>query len=161
MTSVQDIDVVYAPIGMGSGLCGLITARDLLGLNTEIVGVVSTKADSYALSVEAGEIVTTETANTFADGMACRVPMQDPLDIISAGAGRIVRVTDDEIAEAMRIYYTDTHNVAESAGAAPLAAALQDKSKLAGKKVAVILSGGNVDKSWFQTVLGGGTPSVT
>jgi len=155
-----DLDVVYAPIGMGSGLCGLITVRDLLGLKCEIVGVVSDRADAYAQSVKAGRIISTKTANTFADGMACRLPMQDPLDIIANGVSHLVRVSDDQIADAMCHYYTDTHNIAESAGAAALAAALVDKPKLAGKKVGLVLSGGNVDRGWFQTVLAGGTPKV-
>ncbi len=159
-TAQPDLDVVYAPIGMGSGLCGLITVRDLLGLKTEIVGVVSDRADAYAQSVTAGKIISTKTANTFADGMACRIPMQDPLDIIAKGVSHLVRVTDDQIADAMRHYYTDTHNIAESAGAAALAAALSEKTALAGKKTGLILSGGNVDKDWFQTVLAGKTPKV-
>ncbi|MCP5076213.1 MAG: threonine dehydratase [Rhodobacteraceae bacterium] len=160
MRGVADLDVIYAPIGMGSGICGLITARDLLGLKTEIVGVVSSAAPAYSLSVAAGKITSTESANTFADGMACRLPMQQPLDIIIAGAADIVQVTDNQIAEAMRIYYSDTHNIAESAGAAPLAAALAEKDKLRGKRVAVILSGGNVGSDWFQMVLAGKTPKV-
>ncbi|MBV1864096.1 MAG: threonine dehydratase [Rhodobacteraceae bacterium] len=158
--AIADLDVVYAPVGMGSGICGLITVRDLLGLRTEIVGVVSERADSYALSVDAGKIVSTDSADTFADGMACRVPMQAPLDIISAGAARLVRVSDDQIAQAMRDYFTDTHNVAESAGAAPLAAAMVEKNRLVGKKVGLVLSGGNVDRAWFEQVLSGGTPQV-
>ncbi len=159
-TALPDLDVVYAPVGMGSGICGLITVRDLLGLKTEIVGVVSDRADSYALSVAAGRIIGTETANTFADGMACRLPMQAPLDIISAGVARLVRVSDDQIAAAMRDYFTDTHNVAESAGAAPLAAATLEQGQLAGRRVGLILSGGNVDRDWFRQVLAGGTPQV-
>ncbi len=160
LLGVEDLDVVYVPIGMGSGICGLLTARELLGLKTEIIGVVSDQAPAYALSVAAGEIVGTNSANTFADGMACRLPMQQPLDIIRAGAADVVQVTDDQIAAAMRIYYSDTHNIAESAGAAPLAAALADKDKQMGKKVGVILSGGNVDRAWFQMVLAGTTPKV-
>jgi len=158
--AVQGLDVVYAPVGMGSGICGLITVRDLLGLKTEIVGVVSERAPAYALSMEAGKIVRTQSADTFADGMACRVPMQHPLDIISAGAARLVRVSEDQISQAMRDYFTDTHNVAESAGAAPLAAATLEKDRLAGKKVGLVLSGGNVDQDWFKLVLAGGTPQV-
>jgi threonine dehydratase len=121
---------------------------------------VSDKADAYAKSVEANRIIATETANTFADGMACRIPMQAPLDIIANGISHIVRVSDDQIADAMRHYYTDTHNIAESAGAAALAAAIIDKPKLKHKKVGLILSGGNVDKSWFKTVLNGNTPMI-
>ncbi|MEM8840873.1 MAG: threonine dehydratase [Pseudomonadota bacterium] len=152
-------DVVYVPIGMGSGICGLITARDLMGMTTEIVGVVAEGADAYALSFEAGRVIETNRAVTFADGMACRAPWAEPLEIIRAGAARVVRVSDDEIAEAIRAYYTDTHNVAEGAGAAPLAAALKEKAAVAGRKVGVILCGGNIDTEWMRQVLAGKTPT--
>lgn len=155
-----DLDVVYVPVGMGSGICGLITARDLLGLTTRIVGVVSENADAYAQSFEAGSVVQTETCVTFADGIACRVPWQEPLDIILNGADHIVRVSDGEIAAAMRAYFTDTHNVAEGAGAAPLAAALQEAPQLKGQKVGVILCGGNIDTPKFAEILSGRTPSA-
>ena len=158
--STPDLDVVYVPIGMGSGCCGLITVRDLLGLKTEIVGVVSAGADAYALSYEAGKVVATNATNTvLGDGMDCRSPWEQPVEIINKGAARVVRVADDEIAEAMRAYYTDTHNVAEGAGAAPLAAALQERERVKGKKVGVILSGGNVDTDLFTRVLSGETPT--
>lgn len=158
--AAPDLDVVYAPIGMGSGICGLITVRDLLGLKTEIVGVVSAGADAYALSYEAGKVVSTNTTHTvLGDGMDCRAPWEQPVEIIRKGAARVVRVTDDEIAEAMRIYYTDTHNIAEGAGAAPLAAALQERDRLKGLKTGVILSGGNVDSDKFAKVLSGTTPA--
>ena len=158
--AAPDLEVVYVPIGMGSGICGLITVRDLLGLPCEIVGVVSAGADAYALSFEAGRIVATNATDTvLGDGMDCRSPWQEPVDIINKGAARIVRVTDDEIAEAMRAYYSDTHNVAEGAGAAPLAATLQEKDRLQGKRVAVILSGGNVDADLYAQVLAGQTPA--
>ncbi|MEM7189222.1 MAG: pyridoxal-phosphate dependent enzyme, partial [Pseudomonadota bacterium] len=159
-TAAPDLDVVYVPIGMGSGCCGLITVRDLLGLKTEIVGVVSAGADAYALSFEAGRIVATNATDTvLGDGMDCRSPWQEPVDIINEGCARVVRVTDDELAEAMRAYYSDTHNIAEGAGAAPLAAAMQEKDQLKGKKVCVILSGGNVDSDLFARVLAGETPT--
>jgi threonine dehydratase len=145
-----DLDVLYVPIGQGSGICGCILARDLLKLKTEIVGVQSTLAPSYALSFAAGTVVTTETSNTLADGMATRIPDPDALAIIRKGASRIVQVTDDEVASAMRAYWTDTHNLAEGAGAAALAAALQEKKKLGGKRVGLILSGGNVDFDLFR-----------
>jgi threonine dehydratase len=148
--ATADIDVLYVPIGQGSGICGCIMARDLLGLKTEIVGVQSTEAPSFALSFAAGAIVTTETSNTFADGMATRVPDADALAIIRKGASRIVQVSDDEIGEAVRAYWTDTHNLAEGAGAAPLAAALKDKQKIRGKRVGLILSGGNIDFDLFR-----------
>src|SRR5215471_6467467 len=145
-----DLDVLYVPIGQGSGICGCILARDLLGLKTEIVGVQSTEAPAYALSFASGTLVKTETSNTLADGMATRIPDADAFDIIRKGASRIVQVTDDEVGAAIRAYWTDTHNLAEGAGAAPLAAALQDKKKLTGKRVGLILSGGNIDFDLFQ-----------
>jgi threonine dehydratase len=149
--SAPDIDVLYVPIGQGSGICGCILARDLLGLKTEIVGVQSTEAPSYALSFAAGTVVSTNSSNTRADGMATRVPDQDALDIIRKGDCRIVQVTDDEVACAIRAYWTDTHNLAEGAGAAALAAALQEKPKLRGKRVGLVLSGGNIDFDLFRT----------
>jgi threonine dehydratase len=148
--AAPDLDILYVPIGQGSGICGCILARDLLKLKTEIVGVQSTLAPSYALSFAAGTVVTTETSNTLADGMATRIPDPDALAIIRKGASHIVQVTDDEVASAMRAYWTDTHNLAEGAGAAALAAALQEKKKLGGKCVGLILSGGNVDFDLFR-----------
>ena len=146
----RDIDVLYVPIGQGSGICGCILARDLLGLKTEIVGVQSTEAPSYALSFAAGTVVRTNSSNTRADGMATRVPDAEAVAIICKGASRIVQVTDDEIAAAIRAYWTDTHNLAEGAGAAPLAAALQEKAKIRGKRVGLILTGGNIDFDLFR-----------
>jgi threonine dehydratase len=139
------------PIGQGSGICGCILARDLLGLKTEIVGVQSTEAPSYALSFAAGTVVSTNSSNTRADGMATRVPDADALEIIRKGASHIVQVTDEEIASAIRAYWTDTHNLAEGAGAAPLAAALQEKPRLRGKRVGLVLSGGNIDLDLFRS----------
>ncbi len=159
-SSVDDLDTVYVPIGCGSGICGLITARDVLGLSTKIVGVVSTKAQAAKLSFESGRIQATESANTFADGMAVRVVVLEAYDIYSQGTDRIVAVSDDEIAEAIRLYYSATHNVAEGAGAAPLAALMQEKVLQKGKKVAVILCGGNIDRDVFTKVLQGKTPQV-
>src|SRR6202011_5510038 len=150
LRKVPDLDVLYVPIGQGSGICGCILARDLLGLKTEIVGVQSTEAPSYALSFAAGTVVRTNSSNTLADGMATRVPDADALAMIRKGASRIVQVTDDEIAAAIRAYWTDTHNLAEGAGAAALAAALQDKPKIRGKRVALVLSGGNIDFDLFR-----------
>jgi threonine dehydratase len=148
--TAPDLDVLYVPIGQGSGICGCILARDLLGLRTEIVGVQSTEAPSYALSFAAGAVVRTNSSNTLADGMATRVPDPEALSIIRKGASRIVQVTDDEVGEAVRAYWTDTHNLAEGAGAAALAAALQEKAKLRGKRVGLILSGGNIDFDLFR-----------
>jgi threonine dehydratase len=149
--TTPDLDVLYVPIGQGSGICGCILARDLLGLGTEIVGVQSTEAPSYALSFAAGTVVTTNSSNTLADGMATRVPDADALAIIRKGASRIVQVTDDEVAAAILAYWTDTHNLAEGAGAAALAAALQEKPKLRGKRIGLILSGGNIDFELFRS----------
>ena len=154
LRAAPDLDVLYVPIGQGSGICGCILARDLLGLKTEIVGVQSTEAPSYALSFLAGAVVTTETSNTRADGVATRIPDADAVAIICKGASRVVQVTDDEIASAMRAYWTDTHNLAEGAGAAALAAALQEKKKLQGKRVGLVLSGGNIDFDRFHRWVG-------
>jgi threonine dehydratase len=148
--SQPDLDVLYVPIGQGSGICGCILARDLLGLKTEIVGVQSTEAPSYALSFKAGMVVSTNSSNTRADGMATRVPDPDAFEIVRKGASRIVEVTDEEIGEAIRWLWTDTHNLAEGAGAASLAAALQEKAKLRDRRVGLILSGGNIDLDLFR-----------
>lgn len=157
-SAVPDLDTVYVPVGCGSGICGVISVRDALGLKTRIVGVVSTEAQTAKLSFESGSLIETETANTFADGMAVRVPVKEAFEIYSQGADRIVAVNEDEIAEAMRIFFRDTHNVAEGAGAASLAALLQERDTMHGKEVGVILSGGNIDADMFATVLQGGTP---
>jgi threonine dehydratase len=145
-----DLDVLYVPIGQGSGICGCISARDALGVKTEIVGVQSAAAPAYALSFAAGHVVRTNSADTFADGMATRAPDEEALDVIARGASRIALVRDDEIAEAIRAYWTDTHNLAEGAGAAALAAALKERARLAGRKVGLVLSGGNIDFDLFQ-----------
>jgi threonine dehydratase len=158
--AVADLHTVYAPIGMGSGICGLITVRDLLGLRTEIVGVVAAAAPAVALSVEAGRPIPTNSARTFADGMACREPHADAVAIIAKGAARIVRVEEDEIAEAIRVMWTATHNVAEGAGAAALAALMQERDRMQGRRVGVICSGGNIDTAVLRTVLEGGTPAA-
>ena len=155
-SEARDLDTVYVPIGCGSGICGVIAARDALGLKTEVVGVVSTEAQCAKLSFEAGRLIETNSANTIADGMAVRVPVQEAFDIYSRGASRIVAVSDGEIAEAMRILYRDTHNLAEGAGAAGLAALLGEKDKMRGKRVGIILSGGNVDMPLYARILTGG-----
>ena len=147
------LDAVYVPIGLGSGACGVMAARDALGLTTDVVGVVSANAPCYALSLAAGRPVSTETADTLADGVACRVPVEEALSLMQRGIARIVQVGDDEIRAAMRHLFTDTHNVAEGAGAAALAAALQEKAQIRGKRVALVLSGGNVDADVFAQVL--------
>jgi threonine dehydratase len=153
-----DLDVVYVSIGLGSGICGLIRTRDLLGLRTEIVGVVPERANAYRLSYEAGRVVPVNSLSTFADGAAVRVPDGQALEQILAGAARIMEVSEDAIAEAIRVYHEDTHNMAEGAGAAALAALAQDSRSLAGRKAGVVLSGGNIDRAWAATVLSGGTP---
>ncbi|MFJ2545803.1 threonine dehydratase [Pseudomonas sp. NPDC087612] len=155
LEAVRELDCIYVPIGMGSGICGLIQARNLLGLRTEIVGVVSSAADAFAQSLEQGRIVTTATANTFADGMACRMPLPEAFEIIRQHAARIVRVSDEEVARAMRIYHEDTHNTAEGAGAAGLAALIQERERQQGRRVAVILSGANIDRQRYAQVLAG------
>lgn len=152
--AVPDLHTVYAPIGMGSGICGLIRTRDLLGLRTRIVGVQAERAPAYALSFASGGVVTTESADTFADGMATRVPDAQALEIIRRGAERIVTLSEAEIAGAMRAYFTDTHNLAEGAGAAPLAALLQERPTLATRRVGLVLSGGNIDLDLFLRVTG-------
>ncbi len=148
--ALSDLDVVYVPIGLGSGIAGLIRTRDLLGLKTEIVGVVSEALPAYALSFEAGHVVTTEPAATIADGMATRVPEPAALEIILKGAARVIRLSEAEIIDAIRAYWTDTHNLAEGAGAAPLAGLLQQRDRHRGKRAAAILCGGNIDLAWFR-----------
>lgn len=147
------LDAVYVPIGCGSGICGLISARDALGLSTRIIGVVSTNANAYALSFAGRRAIETESADTIADGMAVRVPVPEALEMILAGAERVVEVTDPEVEAAMRHYFTDTHNVVEGAGAAPLAAALKERDRWRGRRVGVIASGGNVDRPIYQRIL--------
>ena len=155
LRAVADLDVLYVPIGLGSGICGAIMARDLLGLRTEIVGVQSVGADSYARSLAAGHPVSLASSETLADGLAVRVPDPAAFAIIQAGVSRIVTVTDDDIAEAIRIYWTDTHNLAEGAGAAPLAALMRERAAMAGQRVGVPLCGGNIDLALFKSwVLG-------
>jgi threonine dehydratase len=156
LRGVADIDTVYVPIGLGSGICGMIAARDALGLRTRIVGVVASGAPTYALSFVAGKPVSTNAADTIADGLACRVPAPLAVAAILKGAERIVTVDDGEIRVAMRHLFTDTHNVAEGAGAATLAALLQEKNKMAGKRIAIILSGGNIDRALYAEVLAEG-----
>ena len=152
--SVPDVHTVYVPIGLGSGICGVIRTRDLLGLAARVVGVQAERAPSYARSFEAGRIVTTESADTFADGVATRVPDPEAFDLIRKGVERIVTVSEEEIAAAVRAYYTDTHNLAEGAGAAPLAALVKEREAMRGRKVALVLSGGNIDLELFRRVLG-------
>lgn len=150
---VPDLDTIYVPIGMGSGICGVIAARDALGLRTKVVGVVSENAPAYALSFERRALISTNSADTMADGVACRVPVIDAMEMIWAGAERVVTVSEAGIKAAMRHFFTDTHNIAEGAGAAPLAALLGEREVMAGKRVGLILSGGNIDRAVYQAVL--------
>jgi threonine dehydratase len=136
---------VYVPIGLGSGICGTLAVRDALGLDTDVIGVVSTEAPAYLESFRQRRPVATDSADTVADGIACRLPDARAVERINAGAARIVAVDDAEILAAVRHYFTDTHNLAEGAGAAPLAALLQDGPPAAGGRVGLVLSGGNID----------------
>jgi threonine dehydratase len=139
-----ELDAVYVPIGMGSGVCGTAIVRDLLGLRTRVVGVVAAGAPAYALSFEAGHVVETPSVDTFADGVATRKPDPAALEIIRQGVEQVLQVTDDEIAAAMRLIYRATHNVAEGAGAVALAGLLQQRERHRGERVGVILTGGNI-----------------
>ena len=151
--AVPDLEVVYVPIGLGSGICGMIAARNALNLSTRIVGVVSSHAVAYARSFEAGELLESPVSTRLADGMACRTPQPDALTIIRQGAERIVEVSDAQVASSMRTLFECTHNVCEGAGAAALAAAMSERTALQGRKVSVVASGGNIDRSLFASVL--------
>ncbi len=151
LRTVPDLDVLYIPIGLGSGICGAIMTRDLLGLKTEIVGVQATGADCYAQSLAAGHVVVLNRADTLADGVAVRQPDPEAFAIIQRGVARIVTVSDQEIAAAIRAYWTDTHNLVEGAGAAPLAALIQEKDRMRGRKAGVVISGGNIDLDLFRS----------
>ena len=154
LRGVPDLDVVYVPIGQGSGICSMIAARDALRHTAEIVGVVSSHAPAYALSFAATEKIEAPVTTQLADGMACRVPDEAALNIIIQGANRIVQVSDSDVAAAMKLLFITTHNVVEGAGAAPLAAAFAEREQLRGRKVGLIASGGNVDHDVFANVLG-------
>jgi threonine dehydratase len=149
------LEAVYVPVGMGSGVSANIAVRDLLGLDCEIVGVVAEKAPAYALSYEAGRVVTTETADTFVDGVACRVPDPDAVEAVIAGCSRVVRVSEADAAAAMILMYRATHNLAEPAGALALAAILAERDRVAGRKVAMILTGGNCDLDVLEAAASG------
>ncbi|NNE86061.1 MAG: threonine dehydratase [Alphaproteobacteria bacterium] len=153
LNAAPDLDTLYVSIGLGSGICSCIAAREALGLTTKIVGVVAENAPCYALSFDQGKPVSTNSADTLADGLACRVPDAEAVAVINRYAERIVTVDEAEIKAAMRHYFTDTHNVAEGAGAAPLAALLQEREQARGQTVGLVLSGGNVDRDLFQNIL--------
>jgi threonine dehydratase len=155
LRAVPDLDVVYVPIGLGSGICGMIAARTALQRKTEIVGVVSEHAPAYALSFEQQRAVEHPVSTRIADGMACRTPEPGALELLWHGVSRVVRVSDDEVEEAMRLMFSATHNVAEGAGAAGLAAAVKERALLGGRKAAVVLGGANVDRDVFARVIAG------
>src|SRR5882672_9197390 len=159
-TAEQNLDAVFVPIGLGSGVCGVISARDVLGHRAQVFGVISDRANTYRLSLDAGRLVPTNSAATFADGVAVRVPDAQALAVMQGGMAGLIEVTDDEVAEAIRALYTDTHTLAEGAGAAAFAALMKERARFAGKRVAVVVSGQNIDRPWMATVLGGGTPQV-
>lgn len=150
---VPDLDVIYVPIGMGSGICANIAVRDLLGLRTEIVGVVAEQAPAYALSFEAGNPMPTSSADTFVDGVACRTPDPAAVERINTGASRIVRISETEAAAAMALTFRATHNLAEPAGAIALAAAVKEADRLQGRRVAVVQTGGNADFDVLQQAM--------
>ena len=153
LRAVPQLQVAYVPIGQGSGACSAIAAKQALGHGVRIVGVVSRHATTYADSIAAGRVVEAPVTTLLADGMACRVADQGALDILAPHLDHVVQVSDDEVAAAMRHLFTDTHNVAEGAGAAAFAAALQEKNQLAGQNVGLALTGGNVDAQVFAEVL--------
>ena len=154
--AVRNLDTVYVPVGMGSGLCGVIAARDALNLDTRIVGVVSERAPAFALSFPDGRARSHEPTTRIADGIACRTVDLSALEIARRGTERVVQVSDDEIEAAMRALFADTHNTAEGAGAAAVAALLREKEAIRGRNVAVVLSGGNVDSEVFSRILAAG-----
>lgn len=153
LRAVPALDTVYVPIGLGSGLAGMLAVRNALGLHTEVVGVVSAHADAYAQSFERGAVVSTASAETLADGVAVRVPSAAAFEYLRSGVARVVRVSDGEILAAMAALFDDTHNLAEGAGAAALAALLKERDAMRGRRVAVVLSGGNVDRATLRLAL--------
>ena len=152
--AVPDLDAVYVPIGLGSGICGMIHVRDALGLKTRIIGVVPAAAPTYARSFAAGRVVPAEIRPTILDSLINREPAPLALEIICKGAERIVEVADDQVADAMRLIFTTTHNIAEPGGAAALAALCADREQLAGQRVGVVLTGANSDMAFFHRVIG-------
>lgn len=157
-SAVPELDVIYVPVGMGSGICGVIRVRDLLGLHTTVVGVVADGAPATALSFDAGEVVSTLHIDTFLEGVACRSPDADAIAAILAGAERVVRITDQDAAAAVRTLLACTHNLPEPTGALALAAALAERDSLRSRRVAVIQTGGNMDADRLAMILGGATP---
>ena len=153
LSAVQGIDVAYVPIGLGSGICGMVAAREALGLKTEIVGVVSERAPAYHLSFFDRRPVESPARTEIADGLACSVPELDALQIIWKHVARVITVSDEEVASSMRVLFDDTHNVVEGAGAAAVAAAIKERQQLSGKRVAAVISGGNIDREIFARLM--------
>jgi threonine dehydratase len=155
LRAAPDLDTLYVPIGLGSGICGAIAARDALDRRTRVVAVVAAAAPAYARSLALGRLVSHDVSTRIADGMACRTPVPEALDIIRSGVDRVIEVTDDQIEEAMRAIYDDTHNVAEGAAAAGLAALLSERERMRGRTVGIVLTGANVDAELFTRALTG------
>src|SRR3954447_5756494 len=147
------LDVVYVPVGQGSGICAHLAVRDLLRVPTEVVGVVADRAPAHALSFEAGHAVSTETADTFIDGVATRVPDADAVDAMVRGASRFVRVSEEAAEEAMRVLWQSTHQMPEPSGALALAGLLADPGRSEGTTAAVVMTGGNCDRDLEQLVV--------
>lgn len=153
LRAAPPLDVVYVPIGLGSGICGMIAARDALGLATDIVGVVSSHATAYADSWKAGYPVDSPVSTELADGMACRTPVPEALQLIQSGVVDIVQVSDSDIARAMRTLFESTHNICEGAGAASYAAAELQRERNRNRKIGVVISGGNIDRDVYSSVI--------
>jgi threonine dehydratase len=153
LRAVPQLDQVYVPIGLGSGICGVAAARNALGLSTRIIGVVADEAPCYSISLEAGAPITGPLGATIADGVACSTPNAAAFQYIKNNVSRIIRVSEQQIREAMLHLFTDTHNLAEGAGAVALAGAITENDTLGGKRIAVVLTGGNVDRETFSTIL--------
>jgi threonine dehydratase len=154
LRSVPPLDCVYIPIGMGTGIGAFLFAREALGLPTRIIGVAAERAPAIALSYAARSLIPHAVSTRIADGMACSTPNGEALGLILGGVDGIVRVSDDEIEAAMRAYFADTHNVSEGAAGSSLAAILKDPDGVAGRRIGVVLTGGNVDSATFARVLG-------
>jgi len=151
--AAPELDTIFVPVGLGSSICGVTAVRNALGLKTRIVGVVAEASPSYALSFAAGKVIPHEAATKIADGLACRLPVAEALEVILKNVDGFVEVSEDEIGSAMRAVYEDTHNIAEGAAAASIAAVLKEREKIAGKRVGAVLTGGNVDREVFLKAL--------
>ncbi len=151
--AAPELDTIFVPVGLGSSICGVTAVRNAFGLKTRIVGVVAEGSPSYALSFAAGKVIPHEAATKIADGLACRLPVAEALEVMLKNVDRFVEVSEDEIGSAMRAVYEDTHNIAEGAAAASIAAVLKEREKIAGKRVGAVLTGGNVDREVFLKAL--------